>query len=842
MRKQALLPYLEELRQEARRFRWRTLGWSVLGTAAAVASLQALAYFTQQPNNPGPGLLLGAVFATFYGGMLTGALIAAVAIAYLAFTLAEPGAFLVYTSEHGYRLFFFVVALSATVALLGLLKQRLGVSTRLQEKTIRELEDARHVLERRVEHRGRELDSLIEVLPQIVWKTKPDGSEEYVNKKWLEYTGIARSDGDKTIWMHPEDLERTDQIWKNSLATLTPYQNEFRIRRRDGEYRWFLGRGDPTFTADGKVDGWIGTITDIHEQKLAREAALRALARERTAARLTKIISIQQDISRYTLDLDRLLQVMAVRSADLCDAEGSVIEIVEGDEIVYRAATGTSASHIGLRLKIEGSFSGLAVKENKVLRADDCTTDSRVNKEACRMLNVGSMITVPLQRGGEVIGVLKAYSSRTFAFGDDELGALQLVAGFLGSAMGQAAEFEAKQRAIQSLRESETKLIQAREQADQATQAKSSFLANMSHEIRTPLNGVIGMADILLDTELNPTQREYALTMQRSGETLLNLVNDILDLSKIEAGKLEIESIPFDVKETLADLERVLGFAALAKGIDYKTKISPEFNSARIGDPFRLRQVLTNLASNAVKFTTRGGVTVSATERGDRVRFAVRDTGIGIPVQYQEDLFRPFTQADSSTTRKYGGTGLGLSISYHLVQVMKGEIGVESQEGEGATFWFELPLARSAEGAPEASAREVRPFARGYTILLAEDNPVNQKIGQKLLEKLGVKVILANNGVKAVKAAREQRPDLILMDCHMPEMDGYEATRALRASEEDYLRHMPIVALTANALSTDVEKSLAAGMSGHLSKPVRLEELHAELAKHLEAAPAASQA
>ncbi|RZA05154.1 MAG: response regulator [Proteobacteria bacterium] len=825
--------HIEDIRQEAKRFSAYKLFTSLAASAGLVASFEIIATLTQQPRNPGPALLISVVCSTFFGGIGVGAVITFASTAYFAVFLSDAGRLFHYSAESGWRLGLTAVAFSVTTALLGLLKFRLDNARRSQRKTIAELIESRADLSRRVEQRARELSSLLEVLPQIVWKTKLDGTDEYVNKKWLDYTGLERSDGDKTLWMHPEDLGRTDEVWKKAIATHEPYQNEFRIRGKDGNYRWFLGRGDPTYTPEGTQDGWIGTITDIHDQKIAREEALKAFARERSAARLSRIISIQQDISRYALELDRLLVVMAEKSAELTSAEGSVVEILEGNELVYRAATGTAAAHIGLRLTTEGSFSGLAVSEKRGIRCDDAPTDPRVNREICAKLNIRSMIVVPLLQRDKIIGVLKSYSSQSFAFGDDEVSALQLVAGFLGSTMGQAAEFEARQTAIQSLRESEAKLILAREQADQATRAKSGFLANMSHEIRTPLNGVIGMTDILLDTELNPTQREYMLTLQRSAESLLTLVNDILDLSKIEAGKVEMEQIPFDISETVRDVEKVLGFAALGKGIEFKVSLDTDLEFKRVGDPHRLRQVLTNLAANAVKFTRRGGVTLSVIERGARVRFEVKDTGIGIPAEYQRDLFRPFTQADSSTTRKYGGTGLGLSISYHLVTMMKGEIGVESVEGAGSLFWFELPLALPKSAPQAKEARSVAPFARAHSVLLAEDNPVNQKIGQKLLEKLGLKVSLVNNGTKAVKAAREQRPDLILMDCHMPEMDGYEATRALRAAPEEFLREMPIIALTANALSTDIEKSMAAGMTDHLSKPVRLEDLRETLAKYL---------
>jgi signal transduction histidine kinase/CheY-like chemotaxis protein len=382
------------------------------------------------------------------------------------------------------------------------------------------------------------------------------------------------------------------------------------------------------------------------------------------------------------------------------------------------------------------------------------------------------------------------------------------------------------------LQESVAQSRQLAREAGNANAAKSDFLARMSHEIRTPMNGVIGMTDLLLQTGLTPKQQNYVEVARSSGESLLKLINEILDLSKIEAGKLELEAIDFDLVALIGDIQDLLRPHAEKKGIQLSSEIDPGTPSRLRGDPGRLRQVLVNLLDNAVKFTDQGevslGIRPESTE-GDRVvlRFEVKDTGVGISAERIEKLFQPFVQNDNSTSRRYGGSGLGLAIARQLASLMGGRIGVDSVEGKGATFWFTSRLLRvdgtSSTGKTDLATTPGKGQSR--RILLVEDNVTNQMVARLLLERLGHTVNLAGNGQEAIAYLQNNDCDLVLMDCEMPGLDGYAATRAIRASGSVRNSRIPIIALTANAMPEEERKCRAAGMNDFLTKPVRAREL-----------------
>jgi len=397
------------------------------------------------------------------------------------------------------------------------------------------------------------------------------------------------------------------------------------------------------------------------------------------------------------------------------------------------------------------------------------------------------------------------------------------------------------------------KSSRANDATEAAARAKREFLANLSHEIRTPLNSILGITNLLLDTPLAPQQQEFAETIRASGDALLTIINDILDFSKIEAGKTTFETLDFDLRALVASVTDLLAGQAQAQKLEFSSQVSPDVPALLHGDPGRVRQVLTHLIGNALKFTQQGAVAVhvtqeQATNSSVVVRFAIRDTGIGISPEGQTQLFQSVSQADASGTRKFGGPGLSLAISKRLVEMLGGQIGVESTPGQGSTFWFTARFekqsgpARPAAPPPEAGCppqpqtqdpHQARGFWRGR-ILVAEDNLINQKVALLWLTKLGYAATAVTTGQAIIEVLEKVPYDLILMDCQMPELDGYAATAEIRRREGPQ-KHIPIIAMTAYALPGDREKCLAAGMDDYLSKPIQLAVLAAMLSKHMPA-------
>jgi len=653
------------------------------------------------------------------------------------------------------------------------------------------LKDAYERLDNLVEQRTRELHeseikwrALVEATPQIVFSADPAGGLEYVSPAAFEYTGFPSSEkSDSPKWLmaiHPSDQERGDAAWKAAFECKLPFDLEFRFRSKDGEYRWFKTVGKPVLNEDGRVIRVIGVATDIDDQKRNEEAMEIAVARR-------------------------------------------TVELAE-----------------------------------------------------------------------------------------------------------------------------------ARDRAEAATRAKSQFLAAMSHEIRTPMNGVIGMANIMLDTELTSQQRCYMDTIRSSGEALLTLINDILDLSKIEAGRLELERTQFDLSTLIEEAMELVAGQAAAKNLALHCDLDGSIPLDLIGDSARLRQVVLNLLTNAVKFTAEGSVTLSITREANQnqttvLRFAVRDTGIGLTQKQQDSLFQAFQQADLSTTRRFGGTGLGLAISKRLVEMMGGSIGVHSKMGEGSTFWFNvclqsspvftdtvsfdgkhvavvctqpkiassirtyleavgltvtiysrvprservghhlilvdsaalsqpsgvlqlsnsgntpililgaqadlktpcndarlemrfvpkpvrrLPLLQAIQAAiigaasgEVANSSEPSTSAIQADVLLAEDNKINQLVARLLLEKLGCRVDIVENGIDACTAVQRKSYDVVLMDCQMPVMSGFEATQRIRGFQTSG-RRTPIIALTAGVLKEERDRCYSCGMDDFLSKPISPKDLESAL-------------
>jgi PAS domain S-box-containing protein len=822
------------------------------------------------------------------------------------------------------------------------------------------------VLDRTAELRESEqrLRMLMACSPVGIFQTNAQGQGVYINEWYGAITGMSAKSGDGFGWverLHPDDRDWVVADYKRAIESGNEFAMEHRLCSPSGKVTWVWARAVPLRDPEGTLTGYLGSLTDITARKESEEAL-----QERA-----QLLALTGDVAvalTRSAKLDECLKDCAASVVSRVGAAAACIWTLSaaGDEFELQAGAGLCTLPDGAPRRLAAGLPGLdpIVRERKPSFSAETTALLIEGSQSPTPGTGAAHAGYPLMVADRLTGILAVYSPNPLSQAGQ-------------NALASVADTVALR--IERHR-NEERLEIAKEAAESANKAKSEFLANMSHEIRTPMNGILGMTELLLESDLTTEQRESGELVKSSTESLMRVINDILDYSKIEAGKLDLDCIEFRIRDLLEETLKAMAFRAHQKGLELACDIDLNVPERVLGDPGRLRQVLINLVGNAVKFTERGEIVVSARLRGQStgqydLDFAVTDTGIGIAAEKQRLIFEPFAQADGSTTRRYGGTGLGLTISSRIVALMGGRIAIESQVGRGSTFRFNGRFGKASpsvetsarnpsdlrglnvlvvddnatnrrvlsgllrlwaarptavESGPAALAEVRRAAAAGQTyplllvdammpdmdgftlveqlrnepaiapptimmltsadrqtdaarcrrlglsgylvkpvkadelqiailaalggtslgnrpqapvsraaagppsdaaslpprrILLAEDNPVNQRVALHMLGKAGHATVAVANGREALDALARESFDLVLMDVQMPEMDGLEATRAIRAEEETTGRHVPIVAMTAHAMKGDRERCLEAGMDDYLSKPVQKAEL-----------------
>ncbi|HEB27885.1 MAG TPA: PAS domain S-box protein, partial [Porticoccus sp.] len=758
----------------------------------------------------------------------------------------------------------------------------------------------------------------LDVAGQHMWYSKP-------YRKMLGYEEADDYPNTLASWsdtLHPDDHEPTLKALHSHLEKGTPYNVEFRLLTKQGEWRWFNARCKSLRDEHGQSYRAAGAITDITDHKQQGIELKQANFSSEMAMNLSHIGSWWMD---YSVDHDSfylapstlgLLGEPPSEEASLITVEHWVENVIRTNKelgevavAAFRLALEDASAKIDVIYQYTRPIDGDVVwmrAIGKVIRDDsgnvtnvhgvikDITEQkktelelSQKHEELVRLIEELPIPATQTDNDGNVLHINHSFvdllgytiediptvESHWELFYPDPKYRKQLKAAWTHSVKKSAKtglaidpmllSVRAKSGDMKTLRvhtiqiggqglsmwvdftkreKYEKDLAIAKEAAEAATRSKSEFLANMSHEIRTPMNAILGLSDLALETELTDNQRNYIDNVHRSAESLLGIINDILDFSKIEAGQLDVETVDFRLEDVLDDLYNLMALKTEGAGVELLFEWSRELPTALVGDPLRLGQILINLGNNAAKFTQAGEIVIGVRqlEREEsqvKLHFSVKDTGIGMTPEQQDRLFQAFRQADSSTTRKYGGTGLGLTISRRLVEMMGGEIWVESEIGVGSTFHFTIQLGLQqniassiqykkpkADGIEQAIAQ-----LRGAKILLVEDNEVNQVLAMHVLKSNGLIPTLANNGQEALEILENQDFDGVLMDCQMPVMDGYAATQEIRQQEK--YRELPVLAMTANAMAGDRKKVLDAGMNDHIAKPFTKVELFTTMAK-----------
>ena len=686
--------------------------------------------------------------------------------------------------------------------------------------------EASHQAQKRSEEHFRQLEEhlrhLSNSMPQIVWTANARGSVDYYNERWYSLTGFSRDSFGDASWLpllHLDDQQKLYLAWYSAVESGIPFQQECRFwDRSSGSYRWHKCQAMPIRDDHGAVVKWFGACTDIHDYK---QAALKVLnlnseLETRVAERTGELTRLNDELRKSQTWWQAILRSATEASIMALDDNGTIIFFNSGAERLL----GYHAHEVVGKCT---PFMFYPAEEREV-RA------RQLSAELKRPVTVDGIFlavnqppdpfvleSVYLHRDGTPIDISLAISPLTDADGE-RFGKLAI-----------AVDMRPRKALEQQLRLNNLQLCEQSRKAEEANRAKSEFLSAMSHEIRTPMNAILGMADLLWESELSFTQRKYVQVFRRACTNLLTLVNDILDLSKIESGRFELEHIHFDLMDVIRGAVEIIQPKAIAKNLQLKSNVAPDTPWALLGDPTRLTQILVNLLGNAVKFTESGSITLTVKSlpgTAGRLHFEVTDTGIGIPAEKLETIFQDFAQAESSTTRQFGGTGLGLGIARRLVSSMGGELRVRSELGKGSTFYFDAAFLPSPK--EERSSREGPSFGlAGRRVLIIDDNQTNRLIFAEVFRSWGIEIVeyaddvLQSPATLAGRLKNEKAFDLIVVDRWLNGVNGFEVAAEIRRSYP----YLPILMITSDNTPGDHTKLLTLGVAEYAVKPVRRPEL-----------------